>query len=82
MMTVTKVPTHASRPHCRRQAAFLSFGRGDGDDFQMLASDDDGAGGTDVRIDFSLPSNGRYLIRANASHADRVGEYSLGVVRR
>ncbi len=62
--------------------AFLSFGRGDGDKFEMLASDDDAAGGTDARIDFTVPSNGRYLIRANALQADQVGEYSLSVVRR
>jgi hypothetical protein len=62
--------------------AFLSFGREVGGEFETLDSDDDGAGGTDARIDFTLPSNGRYVIRANALHADRVGAYTLSVVRR
>jgi hypothetical protein len=62
--------------------AFLSFGREQGGVFELLASDDDGAGGTDARIDFTLPADGRYLIRANSLHAARVGEYVLSVVRR
>jgi hypothetical protein len=61
---------------------YLSFGTEQNGQFNQLESDDDGAGGTDSRIDVTLQRTGRYLIRANSLSAGREGEYRLSVSRR
>ncbi|WP_431475651.1 hypothetical protein [Massilia eburnea] len=43
----------------------------------MLRSDDDGAGGFNARINYTLPSSGTYTIEATSSVAGRTGAYVL-----
>jgi hypothetical protein len=62
--------------------AYLNVGRGAGDDFESIQTDDDGDGGTDARVDITLPSTGRYVIRANTLTARETGAYTLTVARR
>lgn len=59
---------------------FLSFGYDDGGGFQLLDSDDDGAGGTDSEIEVTLSETRRYLIRANSLGEGETGRYSLSVM--
>lgn len=44
-----------------------------------LATDDDGAGGTNSRLDFTLPRDGVYTIRANSLGAGETGRYGLSL---
>ena len=46
--------------------SYLNFGRLTGSSFESLKTDDDGAGGNDSRITFTLPSTGTYAIHANS----------------
>ncbi|MFC7379917.1 PPC domain-containing protein [Brevundimonas sp. GCM10030266] len=56
---------------------YLQIGNAEGD-FSALASDDDGLGeGTDSRLSFTLPSDGRYVLRASPLGSDGEGLYSL-----
>ncbi|MDX2234241.1 MAG: hypothetical protein NW200_07060 [Hyphomonadaceae bacterium] len=57
--------------------AFLRVGRGVGDEFEELKSDDDGGGGRDARVRFSAPEDGVYTVRANALSQEMRGAYSL-----
>jgi len=60
--------------------AYLSLGRvGANGTFERIASDDDGAGGTDALVDVTLPADGTYAIRANTLSAGDVGAYTLRV---
>lgn len=57
--------------------AFVRVGTADGE-FQELASDDDGlAEGTDSRLNFTLPSDGDYVLRVSPLGPDSTGLYSL-----
>ena len=47
----------------------------------VLTRDDDSAGGTDSRIEFTLPGAGEYLIVANGYDASSAGPYRLRVNR-
>ncbi len=47
----------------------------------VLASDDNGAGGTNPRLNFTAPSKGYYLIAATAAVPNKGGDYSLAVSR-
>lgn len=58
--------------------AFLVIGRADGPIFEQLAFDDDGAGGTDARLELTLPADGRFIIRAN-SVSTTEGAFTLEV---
>lgn len=58
--------------------AYLSL-RDDGDN--QLASDDDGGGGTNAQIVYTLPRTGAYLIRANTLSANQTGAYALTLER-
>ena len=61
---------------------YLQIGRA-GAEFQPLASDDDGLGeGTDSRLDFSLPEDGDYVLRALPLGTDGDGLYSLELIDR
>ncbi|MGZ9098180.1 MAG: PPC domain-containing protein [Brevundimonas sp.] len=54
-----------------------------GTEFQPLASDDDGLGeGTDSRLNFTLPEDGDYMLRALPLTADGEGLYSLELIDR
>lgn len=44
-----------------------------------LDKDDDGGGGTDARLQYTLPADGQYEIRANAVSQDAVGPFSLSL---
>jgi hypothetical protein len=61
---------------------FLRIGRSGGD-FVELASDDDGLReGTDSRLNFTLPEDGDYVLRALPLGAEGKGLYSLELVDR
>lgn len=45
-----------------------------------LATDDDGAGGTNSRLEFNLPRDGVYTIRANSLGAGQIGRYGLSLI--
>jgi len=61
---------------------FLQIGRA-GAEFTALASDDDGLGeGTDSRLNYTLPDDGDYVIRALPLESDGKGLYSLELVDR
>ncbi len=58
--------------------AYLNVGRADGSGgFESLDTDDDGGGGTDARVEITLPADGAYAIRANTLNAGDSGEYTL-----
>lgn len=42
-----------------------------------MAKDDDGAGGTDSRVSFTLPADGLYVVRANSLQPKKEGGYTL-----
>ncbi len=67
-----------------RSAAFdsyLTWGTGQGTAFASTGTDDDGAGGTDSRLQVTVPSSGTYTIRANSLAANSTGAYTLTVER-
>lgn len=55
--------------------AFLSVGRAGTD--SILGNDDDGGDGTNSRLSFTVPVNGRYVILANAIGKDARGDFTL-----
>lgn len=56
---------------------YLQIGNAEGD-FTALAMDDDGLGeGTDSRLNFIVPEDGRYVLRASPLGSDGEGLYSL-----
>ena len=61
---------------------YLQVGNPEGD-FYALASDDDGLGeGTDSRLNYILPNDGTFIVRASPLYADAKGLYSLELVDR
>lgn len=58
---------------------FVSIGTADGGEFTPLESGDDGAGGTDTRLEVTLPETRAYLIRANSLSGGATGAYTLQV---
>ena len=61
---------------------YLQIGSPEGD-FYAMASDDDGLGeGTDSRLNYILPSDGAFIVRASPLYADADGLYSLELVDR
>ncbi|HEX8213323.1 MAG TPA: PPC domain-containing protein [Longimicrobium sp.] len=61
--------------------AFLSVGQGTGESFESIQTDDDQGGGTDARIEITLPRAGTYVIRANTLTGGETGAYTLIVER-
>lgn len=60
--------------------AFLSIGTVSGGVFTAIESADDGAGGTDSRLEITLPFAGEYAIRANSLSPRRpTGDYILRI---
>ena len=60
----------------------LRIGRAEGE-FSALASDDDGLGeGTDSRLNYTLPEDGDYVLRASAYGPEGKGLYSLELIDR
>jgi hypothetical protein len=56
--------------------AYLAVGSSAGNGCDDCESDDDGAGGTDSRVEFRAPANGAYEIRAN-SLMEATGAYTV-----
>jgi hypothetical protein len=61
--------------------AFLSGGRMEGGALVVEVFDDDGAGGTDARLDATVGRDGTYHIRANTLEGGETGAYTLRVDR-
>jgi hypothetical protein len=57
--------------------AFLAVGPLDGADITVMATDDDGGGGTNARLRFAIPADGRYGIQARPLGSDAVGSYTI-----
>ena len=60
---------------------YLAFGRMAEGEFSQVESNDDGAGGTDSKIEYTLESDGEYVIRANSLFEKGLGKYSLNLTR-
>ncbi|MFJ6024553.1 PPC domain-containing protein [Brevundimonas sp. NPDC092305] len=61
---------------------FLQVGAAEGE-FSALGQDDDGLGeGTDSRLNFTIPEDGTYVLRASPLGADGKGLYSLELIDR
>jgi hypothetical protein len=56
---------------------YLAIGRMEGGSFIPIESNDDGAGGTDSRLELTLPDTGTYVIRANSLYGGSRGAYTL-----
>jgi len=61
--------------------SWLLIGRIVDGEFQLDEFNDDGAGGNDSRIEFTLPADGPYVIRANVVGRGRTGAYTLTLTR-
>lgn len=61
--------------------SWLLLGRVVNGEFQLDEFNDDGAGGNDSRITYTLPADGRYVIRVNVVGRGRTGAYTLLVDR-
>lgn len=61
--------------------AYLSLGttpsETDPDAFEVSDSDDDGAGGTDAQITFTMPGDGTVYVRANSLSEAETGAYTI-----
>ncbi|MBO9502950.1 pre-peptidase C-terminal domain-containing protein [Brevundimonas sp. A19_0] len=63
--------------------AFVIVGREkDGDDIEVLASDDDGLSDTHARLEWEVPDDGVYIIRAGSYAPGETGTYALKVERQ
>ncbi|MGV3579315.1 PPC domain-containing protein [Brevundimonas sp.] len=61
---------------------YLQIGSPEGE-FYALSSDDDGLGeGTDSRLNYILPNDGTFIVRASPLYADADGLYSLELTDR
>lgn len=60
---------------------YLRWGRMQGQQFQLLGTDDDAAGGTNSRLQVTLDQSGTYAIQANSLAANVTGSYTLAVER-
>jgi 3'-phosphoadenosine 5'-phosphosulfate sulfotransferase len=60
---------------------YLRWGRGQGAQFQLLATDDDAGGGTNSRMQVTVDASGTYTIQANSLAANTTGAYTLSVER-
>ena len=61
--------------------AYLAYGRMDHGEFSSIDNDDDGAGGTDARLQVTLSADGEYVIRANTLSQGETGRYTLSLTR-
>jgi hypothetical protein len=60
---------------------YLALGRMEQGEFSQIESNDDGGGGTDSKIEFTLEADGEYVIRANSLFEKGLGAYSLHLAR-
>jgi hypothetical protein len=61
--------------------AYLTAARSVGGVTDVLATNDDGGGGTDARLRFTPPSPGRYLVVAQSLTLEGTGSYTLQIER-
>lgn len=61
--------------------AYLHWGTAQGGTFSSIDTDDDGAGGTDARIEATVAAGGAHVIRVNSLGAGETGAYTLSVER-
>jgi hypothetical protein len=59
--------------------SYMVFGRLNGSQFTSLESNDDGGGGQDSQVTYTLPENGTYAVRANTLRARQTGAYTIGL---
>lgn len=59
----------------------LAAGRMENDEFTSLETNDDGAGGTDSRLEITLDQDGEYVIRANSFFGKALGAYTINLAR-
>jgi hypothetical protein len=62
--------------------SYLSYGTLTGGRFSAIASDDDSGGGSDSRLEVTLPADGDYVIRANSLQPNATGSYTLQVEKQ
>jgi hypothetical protein len=60
---------------------YVALGRMENGEFAQVESNDDGAGGTDSKIEYTLESDGEYAIRANSLFSKGLGSYTLNLAR-
>jgi len=58
---------------------YLRWGREQGGSFETTEFNDDGGGGTNSRLELTIPTAGRYAIQANSYGADATGAYTLSI---
>ncbi len=58
---------------------YLAVGRMQGSELDVVDSDDDGGGGTNSRIEITLPETGTYTVRANSLGAGETGDYTISL---
>jgi hypothetical protein len=58
---------------------FVAIGTVDGNSYNELASNDDGPDGTNSLLEFTLPNDGTFVIRAKALSGESTGAYKLKV---
>lgn len=58
---------------------YLAVGRLAGPVFDLLKTDDDGGGGTDSRLRFTAPRDGRYLLLVQSYRVDGTGEFRVAL---
>ena len=61
---------------------FVSIGTVDGNSYNELAGNDDGPDGTNSLLEFTLPNDGTFVIRAKALSGENEGEYRLKVEKQ
>lgn len=75
--------TYVVTLHSEDFDAYLHVGQMTGGEWNVLETDDDGAGeGTDAQVSITLPVNGEYLIRATSYEGGQTGAYTLRLERR
>lgn len=62
--------------------AFLMLGRGLAEDFEIIASDDDGLSDTNSLIEHEIDQSGWYVLRANSYAPGSTGAYVISIERR
>ncbi|HEX8392911.1 MAG TPA: DUF4344 domain-containing metallopeptidase [Longimicrobium sp.] len=61
--------------------SYLAVGTTDGEDVQLIGSDDDSGGGRDARMTFTVDGSGTYAIQVNSYEPRATGAYTLLVER-
>lgn len=62
--------------------SFVGIGRMTGDSLTIDETDDDGGGGKNARLRYTVQEEGEYIIRAQALEANSTGSYTLKVTER